>query len=503
MQTTENTIDIMSSPTRPSLYDTPVLLVIAGAAMLVHGFHPYVEDAEIYIPGIKSLLNPALYPQNRGFFASHARLTLFPNLIAGSIRLTHIPLDWGLLLWHFFSIFLLLLACWHLGRLAFRDPIARWGGVAMLAALLTIPVAGTALYIMDQYLNPRSLSTPAVLFIVINVVERKFLRAVLWTLATAAIHPLMIVFGCAYAVILLGIEWREGEPSGSTQGAAAVAFLLPLSLFPPISDAYREVLERHSEFFLSQWQWYEWLGLLAPVGLVWWFSRIARRRELPVLALLCRALVVYQVVFLVVSLAITIPRRFANLAELQPMRSLHLVYVMLFTFAGGLLAQFVLRNHIWRWLALFLPLSAGMYFAQRQLFPATPHIEWPGAAPRNDWVAAFLWIRHNTPLDAYFALNPDHMEIDGEDYHGFRAIAERSMLADQVKDSGVVSMFPAMGEIWQEQVRAQNGWNKFNAKDFAALKQKFGVNWVVLEKPGTPGLICPYENAKLLVCRLD
>jgi len=185
------------------------------------------------------------------------------------------------------------------------------------------------------------------------------------------------------------------------------------------------------------------------------------------------------------------------------MRSLQLVYVMLFTFAGGLLAQFVLRNHIWRWLALFLPLSAGMYFAQRELFPATPHIEWPGAAPRNDWVAAFLWIRHNTPLDAYFALNPDHMEIDGEDYHGFRAIAERSMLADKVKDSGVVSMFPAMGQIWQEQARAQSGWNKFSTQDFLALKQRFGVNWVVLEKPGPPGLVCPYENAKLLVCKLD
>ena len=95
------------------------------------------------------------------------------------------------------------------------------------------------------------------------------------------------------------------------------------------------------------------------------------------------------------------------------------------------------------------------------------------------------------------------MAIDGEDYHAFRAIAERSMLADKVKDSGVVSMFPAMGQIWQEQVRAQSGWNKFSTQDFLALKQRFGVNWVVLEKPGPPGLVCPYENAKLLVCKLD
>src|SRR5438309_5511746 len=105
---------------------------------MVHGYHPGVEDAEIYLPGIKKQLNPALYPHNSAFFASHARMTLFPNLMAWSIRISHLPVDWALFLWQWFSIFLLLLGCWHLGRLAFRDALARWGGVALIAALLTI-----------------------------------------------------------------------------------------------------------------------------------------------------------------------------------------------------------------------------------------------------------------------------------------------------------------------------------------------------------------------------
>jgi hypothetical protein len=494
---------IINAP-RISLKDVGLLLLLTCGAILVHGYHPYVEDAEIYVPGIKKILNPALYPYNQGFFASHARLTLFPNLIAGSIKSSHLPVDWGLALWHFASVFLLLLACWHLGRLAFRDPAAKWGGVALVASLLTIPVAGTALYIMDQYLNPRSLSTPAVLFIIINVIEHRFERAVLWTLFTAAIHPLMIVFGVTYAVILLGMQRSERQSLRSSQSAAAVAAFLPLGLFPPVTDAYREVLDKHPEFFLLRWQWYEWLGLVAPIGLLWWFSRIAGQKQLPTLRLLCRALAMFQLFFLVLSLAITVPARFANFAELQPMRSLHLTYVMLFGFAGGLLAQFLLRDRWWRWLLLFAPLCAGMYFAQRELFPATPHIEWPGGASgRNDWVAAFQWIRQNTPLDAYFALNPEHMEVAGEDYHGFRAIAERSMLADRVKDSGVVTMFPSMGAAWQEQVRAQNGWRNFQAKDLLALQQRFGVNWVVLEEPALPSLNCPYKNPAVLVCRLN
>lgn len=493
----------ITNSSRIGLKDLSLLLLLTCGAILVHGYHPCVEDAEIYIPGIKKILNPALYPYNQGFFASHARLTFFPNLIAGSIKISHVPVDWGLALWHFASVFLLLLACWHLGRLAFRDPIAKWGGVVLVASMLTIPVAGTALYIMDQYLNPRSLSTPAVLFIIINVVEHKFVRAIVWTLLTAAIHPLMIVFGVTYALILLGMQSSERQSLRSSQSATAFAKFLPLALFPPVTDAYREVLDKHPEFFLMRWEWYEWLGLLAPIGLLWWFSRIARRQQLPQLALLCRALVVFQLVFLVLALVITVPARFANLAELQPMRSLHLTYVMLFTFGGGLLAEFFLRDRWWRWILLFVPLCGGMYFAQRELFPATSHIEWPGAASRNDWVAAFQWIRRNTPVDAYFALNPEHMEVAGEDYHGFRAIAERSMLADRVKDSGVVTMFPAMDATWLEQVRAQNGWKKFQAEDLRVLQQRFGVNWVVLERPGLPSLTCPYQNPTLLVCRLN
>jgi hypothetical protein len=144
-----------------------------------------------------------------------------------------------------------------------------------------------------------------------------------------------------------------------------------------------------------------------------------------------------------------------------------------------------------------------MYFAQRELFPATAHIEWPGASPRNSWANAFLWARQNTPNDAYFVLNPDYMELPGEDYHGFRAIAERSRLADRVKDSGVVSMFPAMGKSWQEQVHALDNWKNFQQHDFRALRQKFGVNWAILEKPMAAGLNCPYENADVKVCRIE
>jgi hypothetical protein len=92
----------------PQLFD---LLLLTAGAVLVHGYHPYVENAEIYVPGIKQNLDPSLYPQNAVFFTSHAHLTFFPDLIAASVRMGHLPLEWALFGWHFFSIFVLLLAC--------------------------------------------------------------------------------------------------------------------------------------------------------------------------------------------------------------------------------------------------------------------------------------------------------------------------------------------------------------------------------------------------------
>jgi hypothetical protein len=137
------------------------------------------------------------------------------------------------------------------------------------------------------------------------------------------------------------------------------------------------------------------------------------------------------------------------------------------------------------------------------LFPASAHIEWPEAAPRNQWVQAFDWIRNNTPSDAVFALDPLHMDIPGEDTNGFRAIAQRSMLADVIKDSGAVTMFPPMAEEWLRQVQAERAWKTFQTRDFRRLQAQYGVNWVVLQQPGATGLHCPYRNSTVLVCRVD
>jgi hypothetical protein len=473
------------------------LLLLTFAALLVHGYHPYAEDAEIYLPGILKILNPSLFPANAQFFGQHAGHTLYPNLIAFSVRATHVPLPWAAFAWHLLSIFLLLAGSWRLASAFFEDERAPWAAVALMAALLTLPISGTALYILDQYLNPRNLAAFSAMFAVAEVLLRKYWRAGLWLIFAALVHPLMSSFAiafCAWLVIL-----RRYRPR-----VLGFAALLPfgLTLDPPPA-AYHEVARRQPYFYIQRWEWYEWLGVIGPLLLFWWLARFARQRKNENLELVSRAMVPFILGGLAGALVLGIPARFEALARLEPLRCLALTYMVLIVIGGGLLGQYVLQAKIWRWLVLFVPLSAGMFYAQRQLFPASAQVEWPWAQPRNQWAQAFDWIRDNTPVDALFALNPQHMDLPGEDENGFRARAERSMLADLVKDKGASSMFPPLSVPWLEQVEDQKNWKQLGKTDFQRLRQKYGISWVVVEQPGPAGLQCPYENSAVRVCRVD
>ena len=115
---------------------------------------------------------------------------------------------------------------------------------------------------------------------------------------------------------------------------------------------------------------------------------------------------------------------------------------------------------------------------------------------------AFEWARLNTPEDAVFALDPRYMSIRGEDEEGFRAIAQRSQLADGLKDAGVVELFPNIADSWYAQVSAQTGIENFGMDGFERLKHEYGASWVVLAQRDPAGLDCPYRNQAAMVCRI-
>jgi len=335
-----------------------------------------------------------------------------------------------------------------------------------------------------------------------RTLEKKYVQALLWVVFAACMHPLMWVFPFSFCLLFvvmekLGRHWKWINPTG-----LASLLWLGIPLAPAASPAYHEAAKRHAYHYIQNWAWYELLGIVAPLILFWWFGRIARRREWHIVERVSRAFIVYGAIYLVGAVAVDLPARLEALARIQPLRSLHFLYIVMFVMIGGFLGEYVLRDRVWRWLLLFLPLCAGMFLAQRALFPASAHLEWPGMAPRNPWAQAFVWIRQNTPVDAVFALDPYYMEIAWEDEIGFRCLAERSRLADGVKDNGVVSMFPPLAEEWWAQVQDQMPWKNFGQADFARLKIKYGVGWVVIQREESSGLDCAFQNGAVRVCQL-
>ena len=502
-------------PERPTYHSLKTFLLLALltlAAILVHGYHLGIEDQAIYLPGVEKNLNSSLFPYDSELFLPQTRPTLFDEMVAASVHASHMTLDTAVFVWQILSIFLFLLACWRLVCRCFSAADARWASLALVAALLTLPVAGTALYLVDQYLHPRTLATAGVLFAIVEVMDRRFSLAVLWIALAALLHIQMAFSGALFCIFL---GWNSAElldPKGNARQheskslgrPVGTSLLFPLSsLLEPGSESWKEAARTRTQHYLLQWRWYEWIGAIAPLALMYWFAAIAQKSREQRAAFLSRRAAAFGAFGVVSGLALTVPPQLERLTPYQPMRIMHLVTLLFVLLAGGFIGQYVLRNSAVRWLLLFVPLCSGMFYAQRQLFPGSEHLEFPGLQPRNQWVKAFDWVRANTPEDAYFALDPVHMNRPGEDEHGFRAFSQRSMMADMDKDPGVVTLFPAVASRWQRETKARERWNTFTLADFVKLKKEFGVNWVILEKPLRVPLTCPYENDVVAVCRIS
>ena len=479
-----------------------LLLAFTILAIAVMGYHPGIEDDGVYLTAVQSDLNPALYPHDAEFFREQLQATFFDKWVADFVHLTHIPVAMTEFLWQFGAIMLILLGCWSIARKLFDEERAHWAGVAMVASMLTLPVAGTALYLADQHLHPRNVATALILLATSRILSDKQWQAVPLLLLAFVLHPIMAAMGISFCFFLT-LALQEPVYVWLRTLRRSPAAVAPLGwIFEPPSRLWHKALNTRTYFFLSKWTWYEWLGAIAPLFLFWLLWRVAEKRGKTLLSRFALAVLVYGVFQLIVAVVMLTPHAFVRLMPLQPMRFLHLIYYFMCLIAGCLLGKYLLKASVWRWALFLVVVNGGMLFSQLMLFPSSPHLELPGMRPSNPWLQAFAWIRHHTPEDAYFALNPYYLAAPGEDYHSFRALAERSELADAIKDTAVVTQVPDLAPDWNEQVEAAKGWSHFRLADFERLKAEFGVNWVLVSYPQPAGLPCRWHNASLAVCQV-
>jgi hypothetical protein len=514
-------------------------------ALAVDGYHPYAEDGGLYVAGVKRLLDPALYPHGTEFVLEPMRLSLFAPSVAGLVRLSHLSLPVVLLGLHLASMWAMLYGAWMLAGRCWSRLEARAGAIVLLACWLSLPVAGTALVLMDPYVTARSFSTPCMVLALVGALDfteqlpgeeaRRRRGLMLWagSLALAGVmHPLMAAYALGGSLLLVCLRAprravRVGATAAICVTAVAFAGFLQLVAKPESAEYIRIALTR-TYWFPAEWRWFELVGLAAPVtilGMQGWIGRarthisetrcgapesVARKstsqkRDVGHSGVVARMAVVIGLTACVV--AVLFARAGADthlVARLQPLRAFQVVYVVMVLILGAKLGQRVLRRSAWRWGAAMMVLGGVMLGAQRSEFPHSNHLEFPGIRMRNPWVQAFLWIRTNTPKDALFALDADYINAPDVDAQSFRAIAERSALADYSKDGGEAAIAPDLTGAWLMGQKAQQGLSgsgMTDSKRTVALRP-LGVSWVVLEADAATNFACVYENGAVKVCRL-
>ena len=536
----------------PAEHDTPrhdrafALLLVSALtlfAVAVDGYHPFAEDGGLYMAGVERLLEPSLYPHYTAFVLEPTRHSLFAPTVAGAVHLTHLPLPAVLLVLYLASIWATLFAAWMLASRCWTNRSARVGAVVLLACWLSLPIAGTALLFMDPYATARSLSTPAMVLALAGVLEmtagpdpfhsqeRKRRRGLLLCIASlalaAAMHPLMAAYALGATLLLLAARL----PTRTTRlyataalAAAALALATCLqALATPESAEYIRVALTRSYWFPAQWRWYELAGLAAPLAILSifaWRARVSMRQTHisesrcaapgscygidSVRALARMAIAMGATSCLIASLFARTTATTHWIARLQPLRAFQTVYLILVLTLGAQLGERILRRSVWRWAAAMLLLGGIMFYTARTAYPNSSHLEFPWNSARNRWAQAFLWIRDNTPANALFALDADYINTPGEDAQCFRAIAQRSSLADYSKDGGEASIAPELTGDWVRSQQAQQQLSTPGTSDaqrLAALRP-LGVTWVVLQASASTRFDCPYSNSAVRVCKL-
>jgi hypothetical protein len=503
-----------------------LLILLALATLLLNGYHPLAEDGGLYVAGVQLTLNPTLFPHYTIFVSEHLHFSVFAPVLASFVHLTHLSLAWVLLFTDLFSLWLTFYAAYRILQRTISSEAAQFAGLCLLTGFWTLPIAGTSLLLMDPYVTARSLSTPLSLLAIAFALDdrpslRPLLGSALCLILAAAFHPLMAAYAFGFVLVLRLTRLRQRYVAYALLTVSALTLAAILHTVAATETPAIIAAEKSRYYwFLSQWHWFELLGLAGPLAVL--AALLTRYRKQPdplntAAATLCRACIAIGcIATLVVLLFAHEGSRSHLVARMQPLRVFLLIYAIMTLLLGATLTQLALEtrqrlhSHAVRSALKFLPailiaaLAGTMLYVQRQTFPASEHLEFPWRAQQNPnpWVQAFLWARNHTPTDALFALDTKYVNEDGEDAQTFRPIALRSAVPDFSKDGGEAAITPSLATQWLQGADAQTNLSTETDAVRDARLLPLGVSWMVLHATAPTAHECPYNNGVIKVCSL-
>lgn len=513
----ENISDIDSSlcDSQASLQDRAAIDVVSRAALsflvtfaavvavfLLQGYHPYADDAAIYVAGIKHLLHPDLYTSlDTPFLEAQGTFSIFEKLVALLVRISGTKLEWVLLLVQAAATAATLQGARRFADELFSSRRAGWMAFALIAAAFTLPIAGTSLSVMDPYVTARSMTTPLALFALAAMCRWSWNEAALLTVCSIAFHPLMGGMLALFEVIFFCYaqpRWRwklllagGGVSFGLFSAATILAFLRPDSV------TYRGIVWQRTYLFLETWAWYEYFGIVMPLLLclwVWMSVPPSRLRDLAATVVLSGSFIAF------VCLVFVHPSGSMFLARIQLLRIFSVIYLAGIVMMAGWLAD-VYENRTKVAVLFPILMAIGTSAAQFAAYDGRLHVELPTRPDPGAWHQAFLWIGGHTAPNALFGADPDLMELPLEGHEGFRAATDRGILGNN-KDGGVVVLSPVLTERWVAQYKAQRNLASEPDSERVTHLAPFHVSWVLLPPAARTSFSCPFQNSVLKVCSL-
>lgn len=493
---------------------------LTALAVVIHGYHPYVEDGGLYLAVIKKALDPTLYPTWSSFVTVQCRFSFFASAVACLVRMSSLSLMALLFLLFIGSFWATLLSGWLIASRFYDNLQARLGATALLALCLTMPIAGTSLMLMDPYVTARSISTPCALFALLGAIDirRAFSReseipwrSVVLCLASLLLaelaHPLMGTYALECVLLLLCLSLpgaRSRMIATSVLLLFAFAAASCLYIFaPPQAPQYIRVAQTRTYWFINWWHWYEQLGWAAPLVILAKFQSTSTSLKSDIARWFAQMAIVAGVAGVTMALLFArVTCASYAVARLQPLRIFQMVYIVAILLAGGLLGERILKLSLWRWSAFIALCSAGVLLIQLQTFPQSPHLELPWTYSQNAWEQGFIWIKEHTPKNSVVLLDSNYITQPGEDTQNFRAIAERSTLPDYSKDGGVAAIVPDLAGMWTFGEMMQRNLDSESDVERISRLRSTKAEWLVLPSNTFTTLACPFVNQSIRVCEV-
>ena len=456
----------MQSTTRYIVLSAGALGFCLLVLLNVGGYRYGVSDQAFYIPIVRQVMEPGLFPHDAPLLAVQNRLLAFDDWFAPLVRISGQSLPAAFFATYLAGLALLYGAGVLLGRSLYRT----WWGVATLTAAMTLRhrIPDTAVNSLEAYMHPRQLSFSIGLLAVGLFMRGRMAGAALAATAACLFHPTTAL----WFVILLGVAAVVVHPAARRQllilssAAFPVALALvasalrdPLDVMGP---AWTALLESKDYLLATQWPMMTWFANLGLAGVI--FATYDYRRSLGVTVPRENGLVAGCVALLVLFL-VSVPLASIGIAlvvQLQFSRIFWLLDVVAIAYAAWLVVEspLTLRARIpsgdkslatpdWRGttavrirraalaLVVLASLARGSYVA---LVERADHALIEIDLPESEWTDVMEWAEQR-PVGTNFLADPGHAWRYGS---SVRAASGRDVYLESIKDIGIAIYSRAM-----------------------------------------------------------